>query len=57
MKHNLLLIINKPGGETSATTQEYATLEAAMNAREVFLAHSRQSTAYTIYVIVTEKGE
>lgn len=57
MKHNLLLIVNKPSQPAAVTTQEYDSLEAAMNAREIILAHSRQSTVYTIFALVTEKGK
>jgi hypothetical protein len=57
MTHILTLILNKPGEAAAITTQEYNSLEAAMNAREVFLDHSRITTVYTLYVLVTEKGK
>ena len=57
MKYNMLIVVNKPHESPAVTTQEYNSLEAATDAREALLTHSRQSTAYSLYVLVTEKGK
>lgn len=57
MKHNLLLIANKPGLTVSMITQEYDTYEAAAVAVELLRRELRNTTEYSIKYFITAKGE
>lgn len=57
MKHNLLLIANKPGLTVSMITQEYNSYQAAIEAVELLRKELYTTTEYSIKYFITEKGE